>query len=75
VETDTVAHGGDSGAGQFIFTYDFIDIATGWVELEATMGKGERATVKSFDRARKRFPFTILGIDSDNGSESPKALL
>lgn len=28
VETDTVAHGGDSGAGQFIFTYNFVDIAT-----------------------------------------------
>lgn len=69
LETDTVAHGGDSGAGQFIFTYDFLDIATGWVELEASMGKGERPTVACLHAARGRFPFSTLGIDSDNGSE------
>jgi hypothetical protein len=69
LESDTVAHGGDSGAGQFIFTYDFLDIATGWVELEASMGKGERATIAGLDAVRKRFPFPVLGIDSDNGSE------
>ena len=27
------------------------------------------ATVNGFDDVRKRFPFAILGIDSDNGSE------
>jgi hypothetical protein len=69
LETDTVAHGGDSGAGQYIHTYDFLDIATGWVELEASMGKGERPTVACLRAARDRFPFPILGIDSDNGSE------
>jgi len=68
-ETDTVAHGGDSGAGQFIFTYDFVDIATGWTELVASLGKGEQATVRGFGDVRKRFPFAILGIDSDNGGE------
>jgi hypothetical protein len=69
LESDTVAHGGDSAAGQFIFTYDFLDIATGWTELEASMGKGERATVAGFTNVRERFPFPVLGIDSDNGSE------
>jgi hypothetical protein len=68
-ESDTVAHGGDSPAGQFIFTYDFIDIATGWVELEACLGKGERATITSLTAVRERFPFPLLGIDSDNGGE------
>lgn len=69
LESDTVAHGGDSGAGQFIFTYDFVDIATGWVELEAVMGKGEQATVTCFAAVRERFPFPTRGIDSDNGGE------
>ena len=69
LESDTVAHGGDSAEGQFIHSYDFIDIATGWNEQVASMGKGERATVLGFDEIRKRFPFPILGIDSDNGSE------
>ena len=69
LESDTVAHGGDSGAGQFIHSYDFVDIATGWVELEPAMGKGERATVASLEVVSHRFPFPVLGIDSDNGSE------
>jgi hypothetical protein len=69
LESDTVAHGGDSAAGQFIHTYDFIDIATAWNEQVATMGMGERATVTGFDEIRGRFPFPALGIDSDNGGE------
>ncbi len=69
LESDTVAHGGDSGAGTYIFTYDFVDIATGWVELEATMGKGERATVAGLQAVTRRFPFILQGIDSDNGKE------
>jgi hypothetical protein len=69
LESDTVAHGGETTAGQFIFTYDFINIASGWTELEASMGKGERATVIGFARVRERFPFPVLGIDSDNGTE------
>lgn len=69
LESDTVTHGGDSVAGQYIFTYDFIDIATGWCELVASMGKGERATVNGFNTARQHFPFAVVGIDSDNGGE------
>lgn len=69
LESDTVAHGGDSAAGQFIHSYDFIDIATAWNEQVASMGMGERATVNGFEEMRSRFPFKILGIDSDNGSE------
>ncbi len=71
LESDTVAHGGDSAEGQFIHSYNFVDIATGWNEQIASMGKGERATVAGFDEVREpcRFPFPILGIDSDNGSE------
>lgn len=69
IETDTVAHGGDSAAGQFIYTYDFVDIYSSWTELVATMGKGEKATVAGLHEVRARFPFPILGIDSDNGGE------
>lgn len=68
-ETDTVAHGGDSAAGQFIYSYNFVDIYSSWTEIVATMGKGEKATVAGLSEVRTRFPFPILGIDSDNGSE------
>lgn len=68
-ETDTVAHGGDSAAGQFIYSYNFVDIYSSWTEIVASMGKGEKATVDGLSAVRQRFPFPILGIDSDNGGE------
>lgn len=69
IETDTVAHCGESADGQFIYNYNFTDIATSWSEQTACMGKGERNTVLALKAVRKRLPFPILGIDSDNGSE------
>lgn len=69
LESDTVAHGGDSAEGQFIHSCNFIDIATAWTEQVASLGMGERATVAGFDAIRQRMPFPILGIDSDNGGE------
>lgn len=68
-EMDTVAHCGDTVAGQFIYSLDLIDIATGWSEQAAIWGKGERATLEQFKKIKKRLPFPILGIDPDNGSE------
>ena len=69
LESDTVAHGGGSAEGQFVHSYNFVDIATAWTEQVATMGMGERATVQGLQEMQGRFPFPILGIDSDNGGE------
>lgn len=69
LETDTVAHCGETADGQYIYSYNFTDIATGWSEQVATMGKGERNTVMAMRIVRKRLPFPVLGIDSDNGGE------
>lgn len=68
-ETDTVAHCGETLVGTFIYSLNLTDVATSWSEQVAIMGKGERATVKGIDSTRKRLPFKLLGIDSDNGSE------
>ncbi len=68
-ETDTVAHCGETLAGTFIYSLNLTDVATSWSEQVAIMGKGERAAVTGLDSARKRLPFKLLGIDSDNGSE------
>jgi hypothetical protein len=40
IEADTVAHCGHSVAGQFVYTLNTVDIATGWTEQRAL---GERA--------------------------------
>lgn len=69
LESDTVAHCGGNLSGRFIHSYDFVDIATSWSEQSVAMGMGEKATVECFDKVRRRIPFTVQGIDSDNGGE------
>lgn len=69
LESDTVAHCGGDLSGDFIHSYNFVDIATSWSEQAAAMGMGERATVACFEKVRGRAPFKVLGIDSDNGGE------
>lgn len=68
-ETDTVAHCGGDVSGEFIYSLDIMDICTGWSEQAAIWGKGEKATVIQIDAIRQRLPFTLLGLDPDNGSE------
>jgi hypothetical protein len=69
LEIDLVSHSGASAAGEFIYTLDCVDIATGWVERQAVMGKGEAGIVAALGEIEQRLPFALRGIDSDNGSE------
>ena len=69
VEADTVAHCGGSMAGQFVFTLDCVDIATGWSEQRAIWNKGASGVVKQMRAIEKALPFELLGFDADNGSE------
>lgn len=68
-ELDTVAHCGDSAAGDFAITLNTTDILTGWGEQETMMGKSSRHIVVALDLIRKRSPVGLIGIDPDNGSE------
>ena len=69
IEIDLVAHGGDSAAGEFLFTLNTVDVATGWTETVAIANKGQAATFAGLLQIRDRLPMPLLGIDSDNGSE------
>jgi hypothetical protein len=69
LEIDLVSHSGASAAGEFIYTLDCVDIATGWVERQAVMGKGQLGIVSALREIEQRLPFALRGIDSDNGSE------
>lgn len=69
IEADTVAHCGGSTAGEFVFTLDCVDIATGWSEQRALWSKGADGVVKQMRSIEKALPFALLGFDSDNGSE------
>ncbi len=66
LEIDYVAHCGSSLADTYISSLDAIDIATCWTEKQAALGRSERVTVEAYETLEKRFPFKILGIDSDN---------
>ena len=69
LEADTVAHCGTSMAGQFVFTLDLVDIATGWTEQRAVWGKGQTDILKQIQDIESSLPFPLLGFDSDNGDE------
>jgi transposase InsO family protein len=68
-EVDTVSHSGNSAEGLFAYTVNQTDIHTTWVESRAVLGKGEEGMVKALDEMSQALPFTLKGIDSDNGSE------
>jgi len=68
LEVDLVAHT-DTARGEYINTLNMTDIATGWTVSTAFMGKSERFCVAAIDEVKPTLPFSILGIDSDNGSE------
>lgn len=68
-EMDTVAHCGDTVAGEFIYSLDMVDICSGWSEQAAIWGKGERATLEQFKNIEADLPFPVLGVDPDNGGE------
>lgn len=69
LEADSVAHCGDSIAGMYTNTIDFVDIATGWTEQRAVWGKGEEGVLAQISDVEASLPFPLLGFDSDNGSE------
>jgi hypothetical protein len=68
-EADLVALCGNSVAGGYINILDLTDVFTSWICLEAMMGKGQFGVHGSIDAIRRRLPFSLLGIDSDNGTE------
>ena len=68
-ETDTVAHCGTDISGDFVYSLNVVDVATGWSEQGAIWGKGEQATRDQMEVIRTRLPFRLLGLDPDNGSE------
>jgi hypothetical protein len=65
IQIDYVEQCGSSAAGEFVCTINCPDIASGWEEWEAVMGRGQIATKEGLDRARSRSPFDWLEIHSD----------
>jgi len=69
VEIDLVSHEGGDPRGDYAQTLDMTDVCTAWTETEAVKNKAQVWVFAGIEEAKERFPFKILGIDSDNGSE------
>jgi hypothetical protein len=70
-EMDLVDHsGGRSIRGaDHAWTLGFTDVKTAWTECVAVRNKAQVHVFAAIQQARRRLPFPLLGIDSDNGSE------
>ena len=68
-EVDLVYHSGESTAGLYGHTIQLIDVATGWSERAAVLGRGQQAMEGGFERILARLPFPVRELHPDNGSE------
>jgi hypothetical protein len=68
-ETDLVHHCGPVAAGEYIHTLQLVDIATGWSERVAILGRSQESMVKGFRKILERLPFLVKHLHPDNGSE------
>jgi hypothetical protein len=68
-ETDLVHHCGSSAGGEYACTLQMIDVATGWSERRAVLGRSYLVMEDAFLRILARLPFPIRQIHPDNGSE------
>lgn len=69
LEADSVAHCGESLAGNFIWSVTYTDIFSGWTEGGAVWNKGAAGVLAATREVEERLPFGLLGFDSDNGGE------
>jgi hypothetical protein len=68
-EVDLVHHGGPEPVGEYAYTLQLVDVATGWSERVAVLGRSQRAMAAGFRRVLARLPFAVRELHPDNGSE------
>lgn len=68
-EIDLVSHSGACADGEFAHSINFTDIHSTWVETRAVLSKAQTGVIEGLDSMRRNLPFTLRGLDSDNGSE------
>jgi hypothetical protein len=68
LQLDYVLHCGRSTAGEYLLTLSATDIATGWWEGRAQVGRSQQATQASLVAIRQRLPFRVREVHPDNDS-------
>ena len=61
--------GESSAAGEYGYTLQLIDVATGWSERVMLLGRGQQAMERAFNQALERLPFAVEELHPDNGTE------
>jgi hypothetical protein len=69
LEADSVAHCGDSLAGNFVWSLTYTDMASTWTEGRAVWNKGAAGVLAQTRDVEASLPFALRGFDFDNGSE------
>lgn len=69
LQGDTVAHGGESMAGEFIFSLTMTDEKCGWTENRGCFGKCAKNVLPAIQSVHDALPFDLAAINVDNGSE------
>jgi hypothetical protein len=69
IQADTVAHGGNSVEGNFVWSLTMTDVFSQWTETRAVWNKGYFGIAEAIADIEKRLPFPILGFHVDNGGE------
>lgn len=69
MEADTVAHCGNTLAGNFVWSLTMTDYVSGWTECRATWNKGAHGVLEQIKCIEDQLPFALKGFDCDNGSE------
>ena len=69
IEADTVAHCGESMAGEFCWSITATDVHTQWTETRAVPNRSQATVSARIAQIEAGLPFPILGFDTDNGGE------
>lgn len=69
LQADTVCHGGESVAGDFIWSLTLTDERAGWTENRGFFGKSSKRVLPAIQSAHDALPFDLIAINVDNGSE------
>ena len=68
-ETDLVHHSGPTVSGEYAYTLQMVDVATGWSERRAVLGRSYLVMEDAFRCLLARLPFRVHQIHPDNGGE------
>ncbi len=68
-ECDLVAHCGTTVCGTYLNTLVITDIMTGWTECIPILRKSVKEVISGLTAAKSLLPFSLIGLDTDNGSE------